>query len=207
MITMPSYKLLTLPIIAFPLILCVGILLIPVVTNYADHAVAQKAAQQTKRWFWGHLLSGLAFGVGLLALFSISLVLFAQKIFLWPTLALPCAALGAALLAVGMGADGIGPLAVNKAGQPAQVFFDGSHQWVMGTFIAGSILFGLGQILMVIGINHTSLLSTFTGVIILLAAIVFSVSAAIPSGWGLYVLGAAACVVYAPIVLAVWQTG
>lgn len=181
--------------------------MIPIVTNYANHTLAQKAALQTKRWFWGHLISGLAFGVGLLALFAISLYLFGQQLFLWPSLALPFAAMGAALLAVGMGADGIGPLAVSKEGLPAQIFFDGSRQWVMGTFIAGSILFGLGQILMVVGINQTPLLPTVTGVIVLLAAIVFSVSAAIPSGWGLYVLGLSACIIYVPIAWAFWQAG
>lgn len=204
---MLPYKILALPVIAFPLILCIGIILIPVVTNYANHDLAQKAAQQTKRWFWGHLISGLAFGVGLLAIFSISLYLFEQQIFLWPSLSLPCATLGAALLAFGMGADGIGPLAVSKTGHPAQIFFDGSRHWVMGSFIAGSILFGLGQILMVIGVNHNALLNTPMSIIILLAAIVFSVSAAIPSGWGLYVVGLSACIIYLPIGLALWQIG
>lgn len=193
---------LAIPIIAFPLILCAGIIMIPVVTNYADHALAQKAAQQTKRWFWGHLLSGAAFGVGLLALFSISIFLFEQTIWLWPSLALPLAAIGATLLAFGMGADGIGPLAVSKAGHPAQIFFDGSRQWVMGSFIVGSILFGLGQIVMIIGINHTLLLSTPVGILTLLAAIIFSMSAAIPSGWGLYLLSLTAFIVYLPIGLA-----
>ena len=106
-----------------------------------------------------------------------------------------------------MGADGIGPLAVSKEGHPAQIFFDGSRQWVMGSFIAGSILFGLGQILMIIGLNHTPLLSTATSIVVLLAAILFSVSAAIPSGLGLYVLGFCACVIYLPIGMAFWQIG
>lgn len=202
---MLPYQTAALPIIAFPLMLCIGIILIPVMSNYANHDLAQKAAKQTKRWFWGHLISGLAFGVGLLALFSLSLFLFEQQIFLWPNLALPSAALGTALLAFGMGADGIGPLAVSKAGHPAQLFFDGSRHWVMGSFIAGSILFGLGQILMVIGVNQQALLNTSTSIIILLAAIVFSVSAAIPSGWGLYVLGLSACIIYLPIGFAFWQ--
>ncbi len=181
--------------------------MIPVVRNYADHDLAQQAAQQTKRWFWGHLLSGAAFGVGLLALFALTLFLIEQEITLWPVLSLPCAVIGAALLVFGMGADGIGPLAVSKAGQPAHLFFDGSRQWVMGSFIAGSILFGLGQILMVIGINHTVLISTSTGIVILISAILFSVSAAIPSGWGLYVLGLCAAVIYMPIGFALWQLG
>lgn len=201
---MLPHRLLALPIFAFPLILLTGIIMIPVVRNYADHDLAQEAAQQTKRWFWGHLLSGVAFGIGLLALFALALILIEQEITLWPMLSLPCATIGAALLAFGMGADGIGPLAINKAGQPAQLFFDGSRQWVMGSFIAGSVLFGLGQILMVIGINQIPLLSSVSSMIILLAAILFSVSAAIPSGWGLYVLGFCACVIYLPIGFAIF---
>jgi len=66
---MIPYQFLALPIIAFPLILITGIVLIPVVSNYADHDLAEKAAQQTKLWFWSHLISGIAFGTGLLALF------------------------------------------------------------------------------------------------------------------------------------------
>jgi len=202
---MIPYQFLALPIIAFPLILITGIVLIPVVSNYADHDLAEKAAQQTKRWFWGHLISGIAFGIGLLALFCISLFLLEQQIHLWPTLSLSCAAIGAALLAFGMGADGIGPLAISKEGYPAQIFFDGSRQWIMGSFIAGSILFGTGQLLLIIGINQQALLSTSTSIIILLAAIVFTVSAAIPSGWGLYILGLSTCIIYLPIGLAFWQ--
>ena len=93
-----SYRLLALPILAFPLILFTGIIMIPVVSNYANHDLAQEAAQQTKRWFWGHLLSGVAFGVGLLALFALALILLEQEITLWPVLSLPCVVIGATLL-------------------------------------------------------------------------------------------------------------
>lgn len=204
---MLPYRFLAFPMFAFPLILFIGIILIPVVRNYADHELAQQAAQQTKRWFWGHLLSGVAFGVGLLALFALAIFLLEQKITLWPLLSLPCATIGAALLAFGMGADGIGPLAVSKEGQSAQLFFDGSRHWVMGSFIAGSIFFSVGQILMVIGVNQTTLVNTTTGIIILVSAILFSVSAAIPSGYGLYVLTLCVCIVYLPIGFALWQIG
>ncbi len=117
------------------------------------------------------------------------------------------AATGAGVQAVGLGADGIGPLAIRRAGHPARAFFDGSRGWVTGTFVAGSILFGLGQIVLVIGINQTALLSTVTGVAILIAAVLFSASTAIPSGYGLYVVASLAVVLYAPIVHAVWTYG
>ncbi len=191
-------------IFLFPVTLTIGIVTIPVVRNYANHDLAEKATMQTRRWFWGHLLSAAAFGVGLLALFSISLFLYEQDVVLWPTLSLLFAAIGAALLAFGMGADGIGPLAVSKQGHPARVFFDGSRYWVMLSFISGSVIFGLGQIFMVVGFNHLDLLSTATGVIILIAAILFSMCAAIPSGWGLYALAFCAWIVYVPIGIAVW---
>lgn len=198
-------KLSILPIVAFPLILFAGIIMIPVVKNYADHQLAETAAQKTRRWFWGHLISGLAFGIGLLALFSLTLNLFGQNILLWPSVSLPLAVVGAAFLVFGMGADGIGPIAVQRMGYPAKIFFDGSRHWVMGSFIIGSILFGLGQIFMIIGVNHTTLLNNTTGIIILLSAIIFSLSAAIPSGWGLYVLGFSACMMYLPIGFALWH--
>ncbi len=48
----------------FPLVLALGIVLIPVVRNYADHELAEAATAKSKRWFWGHLLSAIGFGLG-----------------------------------------------------------------------------------------------------------------------------------------------
>ena len=45
--------------------------------------------------------------------------------------------IGAAVQMFGLGADGIGPLAVRQAGASAKLFFDGSRTWVTRTFIAG----------------------------------------------------------------------
>lgn len=51
----------------FPAVLAVGIILIPVVTNYADHVLASEAVEHTARWFLGHLLSAVAFGLSLIS--------------------------------------------------------------------------------------------------------------------------------------------
>lgn len=204
---MLTSQFLVFPIIAFPVLLMVGIVLIPLVANYSDHALAEKAARQTRRWFWGHLLSAAAFALGALAIFSGSLFLIAEAVLFWPVAAMVLSVIGACLLAAGMGADGIGPVALIQEGQSAQLFFDGSRPWVMGIFIAGSIIFSLGQIGMIIGLQHTDLLNTAVGVFMLVAAIIFSVSSAIPSGWGLYVLGITAVAIYLPLGWAFWQVG
>jgi len=47
----------------FPIALVLGVPTIPVVTDYGNHGLAAAAAQLTVRWYWGHLLSALGFGV------------------------------------------------------------------------------------------------------------------------------------------------
>lgn len=189
----------------FPIVLASGIVLIPVVVNYADHVQAERAAAQSSRWFWGHLISAIGFGLGVVAACALGLFLVTAGEPRWALAGVPLAAVGAGVMAAALGADGIGPLAVQKAGHPARLFFDGSRVWVTGTTIAGAILFSLGQIALVVGVQHTELLSTAVGVLVTLAAIVFSVSTAVPSGYGLYLVAAAALVTYLPIAYAFWQ--
>ena len=49
------------PIFAFPIILAIGIVLIPVNPDYGNHELAVKAVQQSERWFAGHLIAAIAF--------------------------------------------------------------------------------------------------------------------------------------------------
>ena len=64
-----------LPALVFPVILAGGILTIPVVADYSDHTLAEEAASQATRWFWGHLVSGIAFGIAIAAAHSIKVYL------------------------------------------------------------------------------------------------------------------------------------
>lgn len=189
----------------FPLVLAVGIVLIPVVRNYADHELAEAAAAQSKRWFWGHLLSAIGFGLGVAVAAIINLNFLEPTDHLWPTLSLVFMAVGGAVQMFGLGADGIGPLAVRRAGGSAKLFFDGSRVWVTGTFIAGSILFSVGQIILVILINNLEIFSPATAVAIMVAAILFSVSTAVPSGYGLYVTAVSALIIYLPLASFFWR--
>ncbi len=201
---MPLYRLFAFVIFLFPLLLSLGILLIPIVPNYADHQLAQQAIEKSRRWFWGHLLCGVAFIWAILAACCLAVYLHAEEAFSWAVPTVLLMAVGAGLLVVGMGADGIGPLAVRQAGYPARAFFDGSPTWVTGTFVAGSIIFGLGQIGLIVVIQHTALLSPSLGILAIAAAILFSLSSAIPSGYSLYVVAMAALLIYLPISLAFW---
>lgn len=112
---------------------------------------------------------------------------------------------GGTLHAAGLGADGIGPLATAAGGGQALMFFEGSDKWVSGIFIAASITFGIGLITQVIGAIQAGLLKGLTRILVFVAAIIFVGAEAIPSGWGLYGVAAAAMVVYIPIGIAVWQ--
>jgi hypothetical protein len=191
--------------VLFPLVLALGIVLIPVVRNYADHELAEAAAAKSKRWFWGHLLSAVGFGLGVVVSAVINLYLLWSINRFWASFGLVLMIVGGAAQMFGLGADGIGPLAVRRAGGSAKLFFDGSRVWVTGTFIVGSILFSLGQIIMVILVGNRGVFLSAMTITMLVAAILFSLSTAVPSGYGLYVTAVTAFIIYLPLAGLFWQ--
>ncbi len=188
----------------FPLLLTLGIWLIPVVANYADHDSAERQVAQSQRWVWGHLISAVAFGWGVVAAGCVALVLAERGFATWAIAGLPLVALGAGTMAAGLGADGIGPRATVAAGQSAALFFNGSQRWVVGTFVVGSVLFGLGQVALMIGVQHAEILTSAEAVIAIVAAALFSVCGAVPSGYALYGVALASWVVYLPLIHTFW---
>ena len=98
-----------LSIAIFPIILTTGILTIPVVSDYSNHLLAEQAASQTARWFWGHIISGVAFGLSILAACYITEYLSSKGQSRSGALSLSLIAIGDVLYAFGLGADGIGP--------------------------------------------------------------------------------------------------
>ena len=133
----------------------------------------------------GHILSAVAFGLGLLAVCAIDRSLGSFSTLL-PSPILLFIAVGASLYAAGLGADGIGPIAVKSAGLSPTIFFDGSGWWVTGIFVAGTLFFGIGLITMVLFLIRSGLLSGPFRYIAFISALVFAVAPAIPSGWGLH---------------------
>ncbi len=81
---MTLYRVLALAIAAFPALLLVGVVMIPVVRDYADHDAANRATTRSRRWFWGHLLSGVAFAYGTVAACAVGLVLYQEGMLGWP---------------------------------------------------------------------------------------------------------------------------
>ena len=112
---MTRSQLRALGITLFPMLLAVGIPTIPVVSDYSDHALAAQAARNTVRWFWGHGISAVAFGFA-----TVASCLIADHLYhkgegvdiVGPAFV----AMGAALYAAGLGADGIGPVSILAAG-------------------------------------------------------------------------------------------
>ena len=190
---------------AFPTILTIGILIIPVVSDYSNHILAEQATGQTTRWFWGHFISALAFGFGSLAAYSIYRHISKRGQANTGRVSLTLISLGSSLFAFGLGADGIGPLASVAGGNSAFTFFEGSGMWVSGVFIAASILFGLGLITQLIGLIHAGMLRGLFRIVTFVAAIIFIGATAIPSGWGLYGVAAASLVVYLIIGIIYWH--
>ncbi len=187
-------------IAAFPMTLSVGILLIPVVADYGDHALAEEATTQSVRWFIGHIHAAGSFGLGILACCCIGDILYRKGERRRVVLALPLIAVGGALHAAGLGADGIGPLAVTGG---AEAFFEGSGNLVQGVFIAGAVLFGLGLIALAFGVARVGLVRGIWKFIVPTASILFVAFEAYPSGWGLYGVALMSFLVFMPVSLGV----
>jgi len=114
------------PIFAFPIILAIGILLIPVNPDYNDHALAVQAVEQTERWFAGHLISAIAFAFSIWAAREILAVLPKAP---WYTLIF--IATGAGLYVAGLGADGIAPVAIMASGESAHHLVEGVWRYII----------------------------------------------------------------------------
>lgn len=199
---MNSKSLQIISILAFPIVITVGIVLIPIVPDYADHHLAEQAVGQTMRWFSGHIISAIAFAMSILSVASIGKHLQHSSRTL-PVLTLPFIAIGAGLYAAGLGADAIGPLAVQSSGHSPVIFFDGSTLWVTGTFVVGTIVFGLGLLNMVVGSIRVGLLRGASRYISFVSVLVFMVAPMILSGWALYGVAIATFGVFVPLALAI----
>ena len=191
-------------VLAFPVVLTIGIVLIPVVTDYTDHRLPEQAVEQTVRWFAGHIIAAIGFGLAILAVGSIDrhLQLMSRSL---PGVTLPGVAVGAGLYAAGLGADGIGPLAVRSAGYSPVIFFDGSSLWMNGIFIAATLVFAIGVLSLVIGSIQRELLRGWSRYVSLVSAIIFVGAPAILSGWALYGVALAAFGVFVPFAVEMSQ--
>jgi len=191
-------------VLAFPVVLTIGIVLIPVVTDYTDHRLPEQAVEQTVRWFAGHIVAAIGFGLAVLAVGSIDrhLQLTSRSL---PAVTLPGVAVGAGLYAAGLGADGIGPLAVRSAGYSPVIFFDGSSLWVNGIFIAATLVFAIGVLSLVIGSIQRELLRGWSRYVSLVSAIIFVGAPAILSDWALYGVALAAFGVFVPFAVEMSQ--
>ena len=75
-------------VLAFPVALSLGILLIPVVSDYSDHAIAAQAVNSTGRWFAGHVLAAVAFGLSVVSV-SVAAAVLADREQALPFFVLP----------------------------------------------------------------------------------------------------------------------
>jgi hypothetical protein len=184
---------------AFPIALALGVFTIPVVADYGNHELAAAAARLTARWYWGHLLSALAFGLAGVAAVAVHGAL-AKCASTPPGIwAAALAVIGAALHSYGLGADGIGPTAILAAGGEPETYFDGLGLRLSGIFLAGAAAFSIGWWGLTTAVLRVSAVRDWRrwwlpGGVLLMAA-----SEAIPSGWGLYVVALLALAVWLPL--------
>jgi hypothetical protein len=192
-----------LTIYLFPAVLALGIILIPFVSNYADPAATEQAARDTARWFWGHIISGTGFGLAIVAAHRIASLLPVEKAGRAGASSLTLVALGGSAMAMGLGADGVAPVALIAQGINPNVFFEGSGFMVSGLIMAGIILFSFGVINQVVGLYRAGLLTKRRSIALTVCAALLMGCAAIPSTIGLYVIAVLVITIYASIGAAV----
>jgi hypothetical protein len=192
-------------ILAFPIVLTIGIVLIPVVADYGDHTLAEHAAAQTWRWASGHLLSAAAFGLGALACGAVYVEL-KQRGMEISAIAVLFSAMGAGLYAAGLGVDGIGPLIIRAAEMPTSVFFDASGWWVTGTFMTATLLWGIGLIRLVAAVTRSDIVISTWRYVVGIGVLLMLGAPAIPSGWGLYGVALGCWAVFGTIGFQVWRS-
>ena len=192
--------------ILFPILLCIGIFTIPFVSDYGNNLVTEEAANQTDRWFWGHIISGIAFGFSIIVAHNITQYLYSQEQKRSGTVSLFLIAIGGTLLAIGLGADGVGPVATISGGSQASVFFEGSGMMVTGIFMAGIILFGFGLINQIIGLRHTDSIPKWLSPVLLISSIAFMGVSVIPSSLGLYMIAFLSILIYGSFSILFWRS-
>ena len=190
---------------AFPVVLTIGIVLIPVVPDYTQHELAEQAVNQTVRWYGGHIVAAVGFALAILAVAAVDTHL-QQTSRALPAQTMPLIAVGAGLYAAGLGADGVAPVAVRAAGYSPIIFFDGSGLYVTGLFVAGTVLFGLGLLNLVIGAIRLDLLRGWSRYVTFVSTLVFMIAPMILVGWALYGVAAASFGVFVPFALAIQRS-
>jgi hypothetical protein len=202
---MTGNRLPPLTVLAFPVFLTIGIIIIPVVADYSNHQLALEAAAYSTRWFWGHIIAAVAFGLSIPAAYCVDPGTYVSGKRKTASPAIIFITVGAVLHAAGMGADGIGPLAVAASGGDAGLFFEGSGKWITGVFVSAAIFFGIGLIIQTALAIRSGLISGKTKWLVLIASILFIGAEALPTGWGLYLVAAMSLLIYVPVGFALWK--
>ncbi|MFA5605489.1 MAG: hypothetical protein WC970_06460, partial [Dehalococcoidales bacterium] len=160
-------------ILIFPILLSAGIFTIPYVSDYSSNIITELAVLQSGRWLWGHIISALAFGWAIIVAHYITQYLYYSEQNSLGTLSLFLTVTGGILMAAGLGADGIGPVATVNGGAQASVFFEGSGMIITIIFMVGIILFGLGLIFQIIGLGRTGVIPDIFVFVLIACTILF----------------------------------
>lgn len=183
-------------ILIFPILLSAGIFTIPYVSDYSSNIITELAVLQSGRWLWGHIISALAFGWAIIVAHYITQYLYYSEQNSLGTLSLFLTVTGGILMAAGLGADGIGPVATVNGGAQASVFFEGSGMIITIIFMLGIILFGFGLIFQIIGLGRTGVIPDIFVFVLIACAILFMGFAALPSSMGLYCIAYLSVLIY-----------
>jgi hypothetical protein len=193
-------------LLLFPIVLSIGIFTIPYVSDYSNVNVQNEAVEHSLRWFLGHIVSAIAFSIAIITAHMISQYLSNREQSQIGKVGFMCIALGGTFLSIGLGADGIGPLAITSEGLEASVFFEGSGMMVTGVFMIGIVLFSLGLINQIVGLRRTGLVSKPLSTALICCAIFLMGVSAIPSSFGLYFIAYLSILIYGSLAYFLWRS-
>ncbi len=177
-----------------PVVLAAGLLAHPYLSDVTDAAeIATAIASGSTRWAWSHVLVALGIALTVLAVFAIRMFLRSAGEDNWSFWATGLITIGAGLVLVLIGLDGLGGYAVAEAGGSITGFFEAAAAWEW-LFLAAFAVFSLGLIALAVAIRASRVLSPAATWIVVVALVVAAVANFITSFWAAYLTAVVAVV-------------
>lgn len=198
-------RLRALTVALFPVLLAIAVLTRPYVGDFSERAdVLGAVSDDGTRWVWAHLLAIGALGVGVLGAFSLRMRLHDAGEHVWSVLGVVGVTLGAAIHAFLAGAIGLGLFAGVQSGVTGERYLGTQHDWALGLFAVAALLFGIGWLLLAIGVLRSRIWPRAVSGELLVTVVAFGVAQVIPFGWAAYVMASAALLAFLPIAYEMW---
>ena len=191
-----------------PVVVLVGFLMHPLVNETSASDIAEEVVGSTSLWLWSHLVLGVSLPLTVLAIFSIRLYLRGKGEHRWSFYAVPLVTVGAGLLGLLTGLEGIGAWTAVELGSDVagvEAFIDQAMDVANPLYGIGGVLFSLGFIAIALSVAKSGAFSRTAVWVIGGAVALLVVGSFVPlPGFG-YVVGVAAVVFGGMVGAAIWR--